>query len=55
LTEQSCFELETAGMLKGGKKFWSFAKTGQSNALKGKDVSKGYWPKLTHFMPVCLI
>lgn len=42
LTEQSGFELETAGVLKGGKKFWALAKTGQSTALKGKDVSNGY-------------
>ncbi|MGA6136428.1 DUF932 domain-containing protein [Acinetobacter dispersus] len=42
LTEQSGFELETAGVLKGGKKFWALAKTGQSSALKGKDVSNGY-------------
>lgn len=42
LTEQSGFELETAGVLEGGKKFWALAKTGQSTALKGKDVSNGY-------------
>ena len=42
LTEQSGFELETAGVLKGGKKFWALAKTGQSSALKGKDISNGY-------------
>lgn len=42
LTEQSGFELETAGVLKGGKKFWALASTGQSTALKGKDVSNGY-------------
>lgn len=42
LTEQVGFELETAGVLKGGKKFWALAKTGQTSALKGKDVSNGY-------------
>ena len=42
LTEQSGFELETAGVLKGGKKFWALAKTGQTSSLKGKDVSNGY-------------
>lgn len=42
LTEQSGFELETAGVLKGGKKFWALARTGQTSALKGKDVSNGY-------------
>ncbi|MDC5340522.1 DUF932 domain-containing protein [Acinetobacter baumannii] len=42
LTEQSGFELETAGVLKGGRKFWALARTGQSAALKGKDISNGY-------------
>ena len=42
LTEQSGFELETAGVLKDGQKFWALARTGQSTALKGKDVSNGY-------------
>ncbi|MFL9560898.1 MULTISPECIES: DUF932 domain-containing protein [Acinetobacter calcoaceticus/baumannii complex] len=42
LTEQSSFELETAGVLKGGRKFWALARTGQSAALKSKDVSNGY-------------
>ena len=42
LTEQSGFELETAGVLKGGRKFWALARTGQSAALKNKDVSNGY-------------
>lgn len=42
LTLQSGFELETAGVLKGGKKFWALARTGQTTALRGKDVSNGY-------------
>jgi phage/plasmid-like protein (TIGR03299 family) len=42
LTEISGFELETAGILKGGRKFWALARTGQSTALNGKDVSLGY-------------
>lgn len=42
LTEQSGFELETAGVLKGGKKFWALARTGQSHSLRGGDVSHGY-------------
>lgn len=42
LTEISGFELETAGVLKEGKKFWALAKTGKETALKGKDVVKGY-------------
>jgi phage/plasmid-like protein (TIGR03299 family) len=42
LTEVSGFELETAGVLKGGRKLWALARTGYSTALKGKDVSRGY-------------
>ena len=42
LTEISGYELETAGVLKGGKKFWALARTGQSTALKGNDQVNGY-------------
>lgn len=42
LTEIAGFELETAGVLKGGKKFWALARTGQSSTLKGSDVVNGY-------------
>ncbi|MGD8174933.1 DUF932 domain-containing protein [Marinimicrobium sp. ARAG 43.8] len=42
LTERSGFELETAGVLKGGRKLWALASTGQSTTLKGKDTTKGY-------------
>lgn len=42
LTEKSGFQLETAGVLKGGKKFWALARTGQSATLKGNDVTNGY-------------
>ena len=42
LTEHSHFELETAGILKGGRKMWALARTGQSMTLKGGDVSNGY-------------
>ncbi len=42
LTEISGFELETAGILKGGRKFWALARTGQSAALKGNDIVHGY-------------
>lgn len=42
LTEQAGFALETAGVLKGGRKFWALARTDQSMALKGRDVSNGY-------------
>ena len=36
------FELETAGVLKGGKKLWALAKTGQETLLKGTDKVKAY-------------
>lgn len=42
LSEVSGFELETAGVLKAGRKFWALAKTGKSTALKGSDVVNGY-------------
>lgn len=42
LTEISGFELETAGVLKEGRKFWALARTGKEMALKGNDVVKGY-------------
>jgi phage/plasmid-like protein (TIGR03299 family) len=42
LTEVGGFELETAGVLKGGRKLWALARTGQSVVLKGKDVVNGY-------------
>lgn len=41
LTEVSGYELETAGVLKGGRKFWALARTGKSSALKGDDVVNG--------------
>lgn len=42
LTEISGFELETAGVLKAGKKFWALAKTGKEATLKGNDLVKSY-------------
>jgi len=42
LTEISGFELETAGVLKGGRKIWALAKTNQSTTLKGNDTINGY-------------
>ena len=42
LTEDAGFELETAGVLREGKKFWALARTGQSATLKGKDQVNGY-------------
>ncbi|RPH15229.1 MAG: DUF932 domain-containing protein [Alteromonadaceae bacterium TMED7] len=42
LTEQFGFEMETAGVLKGGRKLWALAKTGQTTHVKGKDTVNGY-------------
>jgi phage/plasmid-like protein (TIGR03299 family) len=42
LTEISGFELETAGVLKEGRKIWALAKTNQSATLKGNDTINGY-------------
>ncbi len=42
LTEVGGFELETAGVLKEGRKFWALAKTGHTGTLKGKDTINGY-------------
>ena len=42
LTDYTGFELETAGVIKGGRKFWALARTGQSAVLKGNDVINGY-------------
>ena len=42
LTEVAGYELETAGVLKNGKKFWALARTGQSSALKGNDLVQGF-------------
>ncbi len=42
LTEVGGFELETAGVLKEGRKLWALARTGQSATLKGRDRVNGY-------------
>jgi len=42
LTEVSGFELDTAGVLKGGRKMWALARTGQSGVLKGSDQTNAY-------------
>lgn len=42
LSEVSGYELETAGVLKGGRKFWALARTNQTTALKGNDHVNGY-------------
>ena len=42
LTAYNGFELETAGVLREGRKFWALARTGQSTSLKGRDKVDGY-------------
>lgn len=42
LTAHSGFRLETAGVLREGRKFWAMARTGQSTNLKGRDKVEGY-------------
>ncbi|CUI86644.1 DUF932 domain-containing protein [Achromobacter dolens] len=42
LVEVGGYELETAGVLKEGRKLWALAKTGQSACLKGRDKVNGY-------------
>jgi len=42
LTDLGGFELETAGVLKGGRKFWALAKTGHAARLRGSDPVQGY-------------
>lgn len=42
LTTAGGFELETAGVLKGGKKLWALARTGQETILAGGDKVKAY-------------
>jgi phage/plasmid-like protein (TIGR03299 family) len=42
LTDVGGFELETAGVLKEGRKFWALARTGQSVSLKGSDQVNAY-------------
>lgn len=42
LTEIGGYELETAGVLKEGRKLWALARTSQTITLKGKDTVNGY-------------
>lgn len=42
LTDISGFELETAGVLQGGRKFWALARTGNDFSLAGKDQVNSY-------------
>lgn len=42
LTEVSGYKLETAGIIKGGKKIWALARSPQETILKGNDRVKSY-------------
>lgn len=42
LTEIGGYEMETAGVLKGGRKVWALARTGKQAVLKGSDTINGY-------------
>lgn len=42
LSEVAGYELETAGVLKGGRKFWALARMGKETAIQGRDVVRGY-------------
>jgi len=42
LTEVSGYKLETAGIIKGGKKIWALARSPQEAILKGNDRVKSY-------------
>ena len=42
LVDISGYELETAGVLKEGRKFWALARTGKETVLKGNDRVMGY-------------
>ncbi|MFC4523604.1 DUF932 domain-containing protein [Cupriavidus pinatubonensis] len=42
LTEVGGYQLETAGVLKEGRKLWALARTGQSTKIAGVDEVRGY-------------
>ncbi len=42
LTVISGYEMETAGVLKAGRKFWALARTGKETVLRGNDLVTGY-------------
>lgn len=42
LVERGGFQLETAGCLRGGRRFWALAKTGVEVRVMGQDLLKGY-------------
>ncbi|CAD5107467.1 hypothetical protein PSEWESI4_01740 [Pseudomonas carbonaria] len=45
LTEVSDYELETASVLKGGRKLWALARTGQGTSIRGNDQVNGWSPE----------
>lgn len=49
LTEKHGFKMETAGMLKGGRKIWALAKTPMEGVLRGDDRINGYLLLATSF------
>lgn len=42
LTEIGGYQMETAGVLKEGRKLWALARTGQCVTLRGRDTVNGY-------------
>ncbi|GGA14383.1 DUF932 domain-containing protein [Dyella caseinilytica] len=42
LTEIGGYQMETAGVLREGRKLWALARTGQNVTLKGRDTVNGY-------------
>jgi phage/plasmid-like protein (TIGR03299 family) len=42
LSQAAGYELETAGILKEGRKFWALARTGKETKLRGNDLVQGY-------------
>ena len=42
LTEIGGYEMETAGVLKGGRKVWALARTGKQAVIKGSDIVDGH-------------
>ncbi|MFO1251551.1 MAG: DUF932 domain-containing protein [Inhella sp.] len=44
LIEVSGYELETAGVLRDGRKFWALVRTGKESLLAGNDLMRCYLP-----------
>jgi phage/plasmid-like protein (TIGR03299 family) len=49
LVDRWGFKLETAGALKGGRKIWALANTGEATQLRDRDEVKGYLLLATSF------